>query len=112
MILLDANLLVYAHVAGLDQHDAARAWLDEKLNGTVRVGLPWPTLLAFLRLVTNPRVFEKPEPLPRAWRQVEEWLDCRPVWIPQPTDRHREILGSLVEERPGLRSNLVPDAHL
>ncbi|HEV8637478.1 MAG TPA: type II toxin-antitoxin system VapC family toxin [Chloroflexota bacterium] len=111
MILVDANLLLYAHVASLPRHVAARAWLDGRLNGTASVGLPWPSLLAFVRLVSNPRVFERPEPVADAWRQVESWLDCPPVWIPQPTDRHREVLGQLLR-RPGARANLVPDAHL
>jgi predicted nucleic acid-binding protein len=43
------------------QHGRAKAWLDDRLNGTAPVGLPWPSLLAFLRLVTNPRAFERPE---------------------------------------------------
>lgn len=58
MILVDANLLVYAHVASLPEHAAAHAWLDEQLNGSRPVGLPWPSLFAFVRLVSNPRVFE------------------------------------------------------
>ncbi|MGI8784234.1 MAG: type II toxin-antitoxin system VapC family toxin [Acidobacteriota bacterium] len=110
MILVDANLLIYAHVAGLPQHKAARVWLDGRLNGIIRVGLPWPCLLAFVRLVSNPRVFEQPESISSAWGQVEQWLDRDPVWIPQPTEHHREVLGSLLAR--GERSNLVPDAHL
>lgn len=60
MILLDANLLIYSRVASLPQHEAAREWLDRQLNGTNNVGLPWPSLLGFLRMVTNRRVFERP----------------------------------------------------
>lgn len=111
MILVDANLLVYAHVASLPEHAAARAWLDERLNGTSRVGLPWPSLLAFLRLVTNPRVFERPEPIGAAWRQVKAWLGCAPAWIPLPTERHAELLGPLLAAA-GAHGNRVPDAHL
>jgi hypothetical protein len=111
VILIDANLLVYAGVAGGSQHEAARAWLDEQLNGMSAVGLPWLSLLAFVRLVTNPRVFEQPQSIARAWKQVEEWLDCPVVWIPPPTERHREVLGSLLTGS-GARGNLVPDAHL
>ncbi|MGH7961700.1 MAG: type II toxin-antitoxin system VapC family toxin [Candidatus Binatia bacterium] len=111
MILVDANLLVYAHAATLPQHAAARDWLDKRLNGMAQVGLPWPSLLAFIRLVSNPRVFERPETIASAWGQVEQWLTLNPVWIPQPTERHREILGTLLRHT-GERSNLVPDAHL
>ena len=111
MILVDANLLVYAHVGSFAQHQAAKQWLDSRLNGTAAVGLPWPSLLSFLRLVTNPRVFQHPELIADAWRQVEDWLLCSPVWIPQPTDHHREILGPLLM-RFGGRANLIPDVHL
>jgi uncharacterized protein len=111
MILLDANLLVYAHVTSLSQHHAARSWLDSRLNGPTPVGLPWPTLLSFVRLVSNPRIFEHPQPISKAWKQVDDWLTCPVAWIPQPTERHREILGSFLTDTLG-RSNLVPDAHL
>jgi uncharacterized protein len=111
MILLDANLLVYAYVTSLTQHHAARSWLDSRLNGPTPVGLPWPTLLSFVRLVSNPRIFEHPQPISKAWKQVDDWLTCPVAWIPQPTERHREILGSFLTDTLG-RSNLVPDAHL
>jgi toxin-antitoxin system PIN domain toxin len=73
--------------------------------------MPWASLVAFLRLVTNPRVFARPEPIASAWQQVEAWLDCEPVWIPEPCVRHREVFGSLVT-RGHARGNLIPDAHL
>jgi toxin-antitoxin system PIN domain toxin len=68
-------------------------------------------MLAFLRLVTNPRVFENPESTRDAWRQVVDWLNCENVWVPQPTDRHRELFGELLT-LPGIQANLVPDAHM
>jgi toxin-antitoxin system PIN domain toxin len=111
MILVDANLLVYAHVRSFPQHEGARSWLDAELSGTTLVGLPWNSLLAFLRIVTNPRIFQKPETMSDAWKQVQEWLDCELTWIPEPTERHREVLGSLLAV-PGMQANLVPDAHL
>lgn len=111
MILLDANILVYAHVSSFARHQAARGWLDEQLSGPAPVGLPWASLLAFLRLVTNPRVFEHSEPMAEAWRQVHAWLACESVWIPQPTERHAEILGGFLA-LAGVHGNLVPDAHL
>jgi toxin-antitoxin system PIN domain toxin len=111
VILVDANLLVYAHVGSLPQHARARSWLDGELSGVSRVGLPWPSLLGFLRLVTNPRVFQRPEPMADAWAQVVAWLEADVAWIPQPTERHRDVLASLLEA-PGMQANLVPDAHL
>jgi toxin-antitoxin system PIN domain toxin len=111
MILVDANLLVYARVASLPQHADAKRWLDERLNGTASVGLPWPSLLGFLRLVSNPRIFSKPESIASAWQQAGAWLDCPCVWVPAPTERHREVIGRLLTAG-ATRANLIPDAHL
>ena len=111
MILVDANLLIYAHVDAFPQHERARRWLDERLNGAAPVGLPWPSLLGFLRVSTNPRVFQRPAAVSDAWRQVLAWLGCERAWIPQPTERHREVLGGLLTA-PGVQANLVQDAHL
>lgn len=111
MILVDANLLVYAHVRSFPQHGRARTWLDAQLNGNSRVGLPWPSLNAFLRIVTNPRIFQMAATMADAWQQVEAWLDCEATWIPETTERHRDVLGSLLQAS-GMQANLVPDAHL
>ena len=61
--------------------------------------------------MTNPRIFEQPEPVARAWRQVADWLGCENAWTPQPAERHPAILGTLLEG-PGVQANLVHDAHL
>jgi uncharacterized protein len=71
LILVDANLLIYAVNAAEPQHAAARRWLDERINDTARVGLPWASLLAFLRLITSPRVFQHPLSMADAWEQVD-----------------------------------------
>ena len=111
MILVDANLLVYAGADSFAQHERAREWLDGRLNGAAPVGLPWESLLAYLRIVTNPRLFERPAAMADAWGRVEAWLGCERVWIPQPTERHRETLATLLGA-PGVQANLVQDAHL
>jgi toxin-antitoxin system PIN domain toxin len=111
VILVDANLLIYASVDSFPQHERARRWLDERLNGAAPVGFPWASLLAFLRVTTNPRVFARPAMVSDSWRQVLAWLDCEPAWIPEPTERHPEILGELLSG-PGIQANLVQDAHL
>lgn len=111
MILVDANLLVYAANHAAPEHEPARTWLDGRLNGTARVGLPWPSLLAFVRLTSNPAVVRHPVTPAKAWHQVEEWLGCDPVWIPQPEARHTEILADFLK-RPFMTTRLVADAHL
>ena len=111
MILVDTNLLVYAFVRDVPQHETALEWLDRQLNESTKVGLPWAALLAFVRLVSNPRIFKNPVSLPVAWQQVEAWLSAPSVWIPAPTPRHPAILGTLLSTE-GLKANDVPDIHL
>jgi hypothetical protein len=111
MILVDANLLLYAANRSAAEHEPARAWLDGQLSGTARVGLPWPVLIAFVRLASNPVVVRAPVSTGAAWRQVAEWLDAGPAWIPVPTDQHDVTLSGFLAE-PWMTSRLVPDAHL
>jgi uncharacterized protein len=111
VILVDVNLLLYATNVSAIQHHAAREWLDRQLVETPRVGLPWATLLGFLRLATNARVIARPLTMAAAWQQVSQWLACEPAWIPLPTERHADVLGKLLAE-PSVYGNLVPDAHL
>lgn len=110
-MLVDANLLLYARDASSPHHERAAAWLTEQLNGPSRVGLPWPSLLAFVRIATHPRAAVRPLSVEQAWAQVEEWLAPDVAWIPVPTPRHAEVLGALVR-RYDVRGNAVPDAHL
>ena len=111
MILVDANLLLYAANRSAPEHEPARAWLDDHLSGTARVGLPWPSLLAFVRLVSNPLVVRHPVSVTNAWTQASEWLNCDAAWIPSPTERHAALVAEYFQE-PWMTSRLVPDAHL
>jgi hypothetical protein len=65
----------------------------------------------FLRLITSPRVFQRPLSMTDAWDQVDAWLNSGSAWVPAPTHRHAEILAGLLAA-PGVHGNLVPDAHL
>lgn len=111
MILVDANLLLYARDSGSEHHAAAITWLTRQLNGASRVGLPWESLTAFVRIATHPRVYDRPLTADEAWSQVEEWLGATPAWVPLPTERHGSVLGSLIR-RHDIRGNLVSDAVL
>ena len=111
MILIDANLLVYAANRTAPEHEQARSWLDSHLSATARIGLPWPSLLAFVRIVSNPVIVRNPVSPREAWRQVKEWMECDSVWIPVPGAQHAELMEALLED-PLVTSRLVPDAHL
>lgn len=111
MILVDANLLLYARDSASDRHPRARDWLVAQLSGGTRVGLPWASLLAFVRIATHPRAYEVPLDSEAAWSQVEEWLAAPTAWIPQPTADHARVLGQLLRAYD-IRGNLVMDADL
>lgn len=111
MRLIDANILLYASIASFREHESARDWLDRQLGGTTRVGLPWATLLGYLRITTNSRLFAPSISTATAWERVSNWLSADSAWVPQPTGRHAEVLAALLKE-PGVRGDVIPDAHL
>ena len=111
MILVDSNLLLYAKFADVPHHAVAGRWLEEQLSSPGRVGIPWQSFLAFLRLSTNARIFARALSTHGAWHQVSEWLSHPRVWIPEPTEEHALVLGKLLAETHAT-GNLVPDAHL
>ena len=110
-MLVDANLLLFAVDLRSRWHNPARSWMDEVLNGTKRVGLPWQSLAAFLRIITHPRVTEVPLQPDEAWGHIEAWLGAPAAWIPQPTSSHADVLGSLIRSYQ-LRANMMSDAQL
>jgi uncharacterized protein len=110
VILLDANLLVYAYTPGSPHHERARAWFEEVMSSPERVGFPWPTLLAFVRLMGNAAVVRQPSPLSEAWARAEGWLSRPQAWIPVPTERHQQILADLLHGET--RADVANDAHL
>jgi toxin-antitoxin system PIN domain toxin len=110
-MLLDANLLLYAVHKGTPQHKRAADWLTVQLNGSTRVGLPWQSLVAFLRISTHPRAFRQPLAPATAWERVTDWLASPVAWIPQPGPEHARILGHLIKTYEA-SGNLLPDAQL
>lgn len=111
MKVVDANLLLYATDARSPRHAAARSWLERQLSGDETIAFAWVVLLAFVRLSTNPHVFERPLSPDRAFDVVDRWLGQACAVVVQPGDRHpalvRQLLGPL-----GTAGNLVNDAHL
>lgn len=110
MILVDVNLLVDATMVSARDHEDARAWLQERLRGTARVGLPWAAVTGFVRVVGQPRAWEQPMPLSEALAVTRSWLSRPCAWIPEPGPRHLELLEALLAQQPSAR--LVTDAHL
>ncbi len=111
MILIDANLLLYAYNSSFDRHTAARTWLEDAVSGPEPVGLAWLTILAFVRIATNTRAFEFPLTVDEATAAVTEWIEHPNVDIAVETPFHWTTLTRLVTEHR-LRGPAVMDAHL
>ena len=111
MILVDANILLYAEDSLSPGHERARAWWDTQMSGTGVVCLCWTVLCAFIRIGTNPRVFEDPLSLEEALARVQSWLDQPCTRIIRPTERHWIIFQQMLKEGQAV-ANLVTDAHL
>jgi toxin-antitoxin system PIN domain toxin len=111
VILVDANVLIYAIDADSPHHARARQWLEETLSGTTRVGLAWVVVLAFLRIVTRHGILQRPLPLDRAVAYVDEWLAQPYVVAVGPADHHWPLLKNLLSTT-GTAGNLVSDSHL
>ena len=75
MIAIDTNILVYAHREDSPWHDAAAAKLAELAESRSAWAIPWPCIHEFLAIVTHPRIYSPPSPLPTAIGQVEAWLE-------------------------------------
>ncbi len=110
-MLVDANLLLYAVDERSPFHERSLRWLTDALNGARRVGLPWTSLVAFMRISTNLRATDRPLPVPEAVGFVRDWLAADVVWSPAPGPRHDEIFLDLLEAGQ-MSGNLVSDAHL
>ena len=111
MTAIDANLLLYASDTSSAHHQASRRWLENILSGQELIGIAWATVLAFLRVATNPRIRKNAFSLQEAITLVAGWFERPNVTFLNPGERHWEILQSMMTkgQAPG---PLVTDAHL
>jgi toxin-antitoxin system PIN domain toxin len=111
MTLVDVNVLLYAYNPSFPRHERARGWLERTFSAPEPVRLAWMTILAFLRIVTNPRAFEHPLSGAEARAIVSDWLVQPSMGILEPGERHWPILSELMATVQA-RGSLVMDAHL
>jgi len=111
MILVDANILLYAENTADPQHTRARNWWLERISGTDSIGLPWVVLSAFLRIGTSHRAFPRPLRLAEAADRISEWVQRPNVHLLNPTADHWPIFRKLLIET-NAAGNLVTDAHV
>lgn len=111
MIVLDANLLIYAVNRDAPEHRATRRWLEATLAGARPVGLSWTVILAFLRVTTRRGIFERPLSAEQALGHVASLVEHPRVRLLAPTPQHWGVFQSLLRAT-GTAGNLTSDAHL
>jgi len=111
VILLDANILIYAVNTDVPMHEPARQWIENTFSSTTEVGLPWIVILAFIRITTRRTIFERPLAPEQALAYMDEWLALPFVTAVGPGPNHWPILRNLLQ-RTGLAGNLSSDAHI
>jgi hypothetical protein len=111
MILVDANLLIYAYHSASPYHERARGWLEAVFESQEPIGFAWTTLHAFLRITTNPKILGDPLSIAEAAAIVEEFLERPQATVLEPGPRYWPILRRVLEEAR-VQGPLVSDAHL
>jgi len=111
VILLDANILIYSYNRQAPQSLVIQNWLEQLLEGHETVALTWPVLWAFVRVITNSRVWDTPTTAADALGVVREWMAHPNVVLVEPGRRHLEILQEIIIQN-GASGPLVSDAVL
>jgi toxin-antitoxin system PIN domain toxin len=111
VIVVDANILIYSYDSGSAQYTKARAWVEKTFSGLEFIGLPWQTVTAFLRVMTNTRLPGPRLSLEQAVQLVDEWLERPNVRVLSPGDEHWILLRRMIVEGQASGA-LISDAQL
>lgn len=111
MIVLDANILLYAYDSMSTHHTMAKSWVERVFSGTELIGLPCQTVSAFLRITTNPRVPGERLTLSEAVEIVDRWLEQPNIRLLLPSDEHWVVFRKMIVEGQAT-GPLISDAQL
>jgi len=111
LIVLDANILIYAYDSASSRHEKAKAWVEHTFSGTESIGLPWQTISAFLRIMTNSRLPGERFTIEEAAEIVDQWLMQPSMRLLIPGDDHWSLFRQMMIEGQAL-GPLCSDAHL
>ena len=110
MILIDVNVLVYAHRRDAPDHVRYREWLEGVANDRASFAISELVLSGFMRVVTHPKVFEKPSTLDEALQFIDALTQNENCTRARPGDHHWPIFSELAK-RARCRGNLVAHAY-
>jgi uncharacterized protein len=108
---LDVNVLLYASDRSSDRHVRARRFLESCAAGPEILCVTWPTLMAYLRIATHPRIFSAPLSPDEALENVAALIGLPHVRTISELDGFLDAYKHVAGE-VALRGNLVPDAHV
>lgn len=111
MILPDVNILLHAVNTNSPRNDHIRTWWDSCVKGSTPVCLTWTVLLGFVRIGTNPRLFNRPLTVIEAADYINSLLDQPTIQMISPGEGHWSLVESLLKQA-GTAGNLTTDAHL
>lgn len=111
MIVLDANLLIYAYSTASPEHENARKWVEDAFSGDTLIGLPWPTISAFIRILTNANLPGARFSTREMATIVQEWVELPNVRLLSPSERHWPIFRKMLLEGQA-RGPMTADAQL
>jgi toxin-antitoxin system PIN domain toxin len=98
LIAVDTNILVYAHREDSPFHETARRSVAELAEGSATWAVPWPCVHEFLAIVTHPRIYAPPTPLPRGLDQVAAWLESPTLALLAESTTHWKTLRALLAD--------------
>jgi uncharacterized protein len=110
MILLDVNVLIYAHREDAERHAEFKRWLERALGSAPGVGVSDLVLSSCLRIITHPRIFKTPTPLGQAREFIEDFRARDHVHVMSPGPDHWSIFIELCRKLE-TRGNLIADAY-
>lgn len=112
MILVDVNVLVFAFRREVPHHEAYAGWLADLVGGSDEIALHEATLVGFVRIVTNARIFDRPAPAELALEFADQLVQApRRRWLSASEVTWSRFSGMLRDD-PAVTGNLVPDALL
>lgn len=110
MVMPDVNILLYAYDRRSKLHKVASKWLENALRDD-EVVFSWHTVTGFIRIVTNPRVLQRPASIDQAVKIVGSWLERENAHLISLDKKNWPLLAEILVESQAT-GNLVMDAHL
>lgn len=110
MLIVDVNILIYVTQEDAIEHQRVLDWWTEAVDGPEPIGLPWTSLVGFLRVSTNKKIYPRPLTIQEATERVASWIEHHNTSLVAPSQNHwKHYKTTLLNSNAS--GNLVTDAH-